>query len=58
MMGVRGMRHAMAALPDTAQGAIVWALRELDMPPAAIDDYLYAALLSIGGWADLIIPSK
>ncbi|MCL4352235.1 MAG: DUF2309 domain-containing protein [Firmicutes bacterium] len=51
MMGVRGMRHAMAALPDTAQGAIVWALRELDMPPAAIDDYLYAALLSIGGWA-------
>ncbi len=51
MMGLRGMRQALAAGPETAQGAIVWALRKLDMPLEAIDDYLHAALLSIGGWA-------
>ncbi|MDA8195073.1 MAG: DUF2309 domain-containing protein [Thermaerobacter sp.] len=51
MMGVRGMGTAIAAWPDTAQAAIVQALRELAVPPGAVDDYLYAALLSIGGWA-------
>jgi uncharacterized protein YbcC (UPF0753/DUF2309 family) len=51
MMGVRGMDEATAALPDTAQGAIAWALRQLAVPPAAVDDYLHATLLSVGGWA-------
>ncbi len=51
MMGVRGVRRAVTAWPNTAQGAIVWALRQLEMPPEAVDDYLYAALLSVGGWA-------
>ncbi|MCY0892002.1 MAG: DUF2309 domain-containing protein [Acidibacillus sp.] len=50
-MGVRGMGDATKALPDTAQGTIVWALQELAIPPFAIDDYLYATLLSVGGWA-------
>ncbi len=51
MMGVRGMGRAMAAWPNTAQGAIVRALRELNVPPEATVDYLHAALLSVGGWA-------
>ena len=51
MMGVRGVGEAIAALPDTAQGIIALALRQLAVPPAAVDDYLHAALLSVGGWA-------
>ena len=51
MIGVRGMAKATAALPDTAQDTIAWALRQLAVPKAAVDDYLHAALLSIGGWA-------
>ncbi|MHB1684552.1 MAG: YbcC family protein, partial [Bacilli bacterium] len=51
MMGVRGMGEATTALPDTAQDAIVWALRELAVPATAVDDYLHATLLSVGGWA-------
>lgn len=51
MMGVRGISEAMAEIPDTAQNTIVWVLRELAVPSTAVDDYLYATLLSIGGWA-------
>ncbi len=51
VMGVRGMRKAMTQGPESAQDAIVWALRELDIPAEAVDDYLHAALLSVGGWA-------
>ena len=50
-MGLRGVAEAIAALPDTAQGTIAWALQQLQVPPAVIDDYLLAALLSVGGWA-------
>lgn len=51
MMGVTGMRDAMAAWPDSAPAAIVSALRILEMPIEAMDDYLHAALISISGWA-------
>ena len=51
MMGLRGMGEAIGALPDTAEGAMAWALDRLAVPTAAVDDYLYAALLSVGGWA-------
>lgn len=51
MLGVRGMNKALAHWPDTAHGAIVRALQELEVPLASVGDYLYAALLSIGGWA-------
>jgi len=50
-IGVQGMSEAIAALPYSPQGVIAWALRQLAVPPAVVDDYLYAALLSIGGWA-------
>ncbi len=50
-VGLRGMRAALDDLPDQAGRAIGWALRLLAVPEAAIDDYLHAALLSVGGWA-------
>ncbi|WP_020374200.1 YbcC family protein [Sulfobacillus thermosulfidooxidans] len=49
--GVRGLREAIGAWPDSAEGAIVQAVRDLDVPWQAVDDYLYAALWSVGGWA-------
>ncbi len=51
MMGLRGMRRAVAGWPDSAEDAIVLATRILELPWAALDTYLYAALLSVGGWA-------
>ncbi len=50
-VGLPGMREAAASLPSTAHDAIAWALRALAVPVGAIDDYLHAALLSVGGWA-------
>ncbi len=50
-VGLRGMYEAVGDLPDQAPRAIGWALRQLAVPEAAIDDYLHAALLSVGGWA-------
>ncbi len=51
MMGVGGVGKAIEALPGTAHDTIGWVMRQLAVPPAAVDDYLYAALLSVGGWA-------
>ncbi len=50
-VGLRGVAAAVSALPEGAREAIDWALRALAVPEAAIDDYLHAALLSVGGWA-------
>ena len=50
-VGLRGMHEAVDELPSSPQAAIGWALRQLAVPPAAIDDYLHAALLAVGGWA-------
>ena len=50
-VGLRGMREALDDLPDQPARAIAWALRQLAVPEAAVDDYLHAALLSVGGWA-------
>ena len=51
MVGLRGLNEATAAMPSTAQDAIVWALQQLSVPIDAVDDYLHATLLSVGGWA-------
>ena len=51
MIGLRGIGDAAAALPAAAETAIAWALKELSVPFDLTDDYLFAALLSIGGWA-------
>lgn len=50
-VGVRAMSVAISALPGTAPEAIGWALQQLAVPTAVLDDYLHAALLSVGGWA-------
>ncbi|MDA8028656.1 MAG: DUF2309 domain-containing protein [Nitrospiraceae bacterium] len=51
MMGLRGVGREVASLPCTPDAAIDWALGMLEVPEKAMDDYLYASLLSVGGWA-------
>jgi hypothetical protein len=51
MMGLRGMGREVTALPHSPDAAISWALGILEVPESAMDDYLYASLLSVGGWA-------
>lgn len=51
MMGLDGFRNAVATLPEEPLTAIAWAVQELGVPDEAVERYLHAALLSIGGWA-------
>jgi len=51
MMGLGDFRAAVARLPAEPRAAIAWAVTELGVPDAAVERYLHAALLSIGGWA-------
>ena len=51
MMGLGDFRHAVSKLPDQPRAAIVWAVQQLGIPDDAIERYLHASLLSIGGWA-------
>ena len=51
MMGLGDFRSAVARLPAEPRAAIALAVTELGVPDAAVERYLHAALLSIGGWA-------
>ena len=51
MMGLGDFRSAVDKLPDEPRAAIGWAITELGVPDAAVERYLHAAFLSIGGWA-------
>ncbi|MGD8932526.1 MAG: DUF2309 domain-containing protein, partial [Chromatiales bacterium] len=51
MMGLGDFRHAVANLPAEPRAAIAWAVQRLDVQNEAIERYLHASLLSIGGWA-------
>ena len=51
MMGLGDFRAAVSRLPAQPREAIAWALAQLDIPDAAVERYLHAALLSINGWA-------
>lgn len=51
MMGLGVFRAAVARLPAEPRAAVAWAVAELGVPDAAVERYLHAALLSIGGWA-------
>ena len=51
MMGLAGFRAAAAQLPAQPRVAIGWAVEQLGVPDAAVERYLHAALMSIGGWA-------
>ena len=51
MMGLAGFRTAAAHLPPEPRAAIALAVEQLGIPDAAVERYLHAALMSIGGWA-------
>lgn len=51
MMGLGDFRTAVARLPAQPREAIAWAIAQLEIPDAALERYLHAALLSINGWA-------
>ena len=51
MMGLQGTRTTVAALPDLPIDTIALAVRSLAIPADALEDYLLAALMNIGGWA-------
>jgi uncharacterized protein YbcC (UPF0753/DUF2309 family) len=51
MMGLGDFRHAVTKLPEQPRAAIARAVQQLGVPDEAIERYLHASLLSIGGWA-------
>lgn len=50
-MGIKGFRATIRALPRDPVAAIAVIVAGLGIPERAIVDYLYRALLDIGGWA-------
>ncbi len=51
MMGLSRFRADAANLPREPRAAIALAVVQLGIPEAAVERYLHASLLSIGGWA-------
>ncbi|MBD3669732.1 MAG: DUF2309 domain-containing protein [Gammaproteobacteria bacterium] len=51
MMGIGDFRRDVARTPEDPREAIAWAIEELAIPEEAVERYLHASLLSIGGWA-------
>lgn len=51
VMGAAGLADAAREIPAGTAEAIQWALRELEVQVAAMDRYLHAVLMSVGGWA-------
>ena len=54
MMGLRGFRSFVAALPDDAAEAIEYSLGVLQVPPASTVDFLHRQLMSISGWSGYV----
>ena len=51
IMGIRGFRAVVAALPGDPIEAIAAVVEVLGIPARAVEDYLFRALFDIGGWA-------
>ena len=51
MMGLRDVRTAVAALPNSPEDTIALVVQRLGIPADMLEDYLLAALMNIGGWA-------
>jgi uncharacterized protein YbcC (UPF0753/DUF2309 family) len=51
MMGLAQFKKDAAKLPADPRAAIAWAVSQLGIPEVAVERYLHAALLGIGGWA-------
>ncbi|HKK06690.1 MAG TPA: DUF2309 domain-containing protein [Gammaproteobacteria bacterium] len=51
MMGLSQFRAAVATLPEDPREAIALAIERLAISDSAVERYLHASLMSIGGWA-------
>ena len=51
VMGLSGFRATVRSLPDDPFAAAARAVHELGIPDEALELYLYALLLRVGGWA-------
>jgi uncharacterized protein YbcC (UPF0753/DUF2309 family) len=51
VMGVGRFRAIVASLPDDPVAAIATVVERLGVPARAVEEYLFQALLDIGGWA-------
>lgn len=51
MMGLENFGKKVAELPLQPRDVIAWAVSRLEIPEAAIERYLHASLLAVGGWA-------
>jgi len=51
MMGLSAFRSSIARLPAEPRSAIALAVERLGIPDTAVERYLHASLMSIGGWA-------
>lgn len=51
VMGLKGFRRAVGALPASAEAMIVEAVARLQLPEAALVTTFHRLLMSIGGWA-------
>jgi uncharacterized protein len=51
ILGLRGFRSAVAALPTGAEEAIAAATAALELPREALAEVYHRALMTIGGWA-------
>ena len=51
MMGLARFKKNVSRLPRDPRSAIAWAVSQLEIPEVAIERYLQASLLGIGGWA-------
>lgn len=49
--GIGSLKPQLLSAPIEAEDACQWALAKLALPDEQLDDYLYATLKSIGGWA-------
>jgi uncharacterized protein YbcC (UPF0753/DUF2309 family) len=51
VMGIAGFRALVADLPESPVDAIAAVVAHLSVPERAFEEYLYQALIDIGGWA-------
>lgn len=51
MMGLEQFRVQVGKLPEEPRDVIAWAIGQLSIPDGAIERYLHASLLDVGGWA-------
>ena len=51
IMGLKGFRAAMRALPDSAAETTAHALEVLQISPDSAEQYLHTVLLRVGGWS-------